>query len=352
MSAGDSLDETRARAAAVMATVHDGVITIDAAGAIESANEAAHRIFGRDPGELVAMNVRELMPEPYRSQHDGYLDRYLQTGEARIIGVGREVVGLRKNGDTFPMDLAVSEVLFGGKRLFTGIVRDISLRRNLEEEVLHIGANERRRVGQELHDGLQQELAAVGFALQRLENRLGRPTPPRGFAPAEEVAEIHRMVDAAIDQVRHVARGLYPVKLQAGGLAASLAELAEGLSRLGGVACTFVGDADAVVEDHAARIHLYRIAQEATQNAIRHGHAENLRITLTREARATVLCVDDDGSGLPKRPADSGGMGLHTMAFRARKIGCTFEIGPAPGPDRGTRVRVAMPGAPLDAPGA
>lgn len=345
----DPLGEALARAAAIMETVHDGVITIDVVGDIESANEAAARIFGRSIADLVEMNVRELMPEPYRSQHDGYLTRYLKTGEARIIGSGREVVGQRADGSTFPMDLAVSEVLFDGQRLFTGIVRDISERRGLEEQVLQLGTDERRRVGQELHDGLQQDLAAAGFALQRLENRLRRPKPPVGFDPAEEVAEVHRMLDAAIDQTRHIARGLYPVKLEADGLHAGLEELTDSLSRIFGVVCTFVGAEDAAVDDHTAQMHLYRIAQEAANNALRHGHADRVCVSLAREDSEIVLLVDDNGSGLPQDGAPASGMGLHTMAFRARMIGCTFEIGPGPEPGGGTRVRVRMPAAPLRA---
>ena len=155
----DAPEEARARAAAVLDTVLDGVVTIDTAGDTESCNPAGRRLFGYAGEELAGMNVRELMPEPYRSRHDNYLSRYLETGEARIIGIGREVVGRRKDGSAFPMDLAVSEVHVHGRRLFTGVVRDVSARRRLEEQVLQIGAEE-RRVGQELHDGLQQEARA------------------------------------------------------------------------------------------------------------------------------------------------------------------------------------------------
>lgn len=342
----DPLGEARARAAAIMETIHDGVITIDAVGDIESVNAAAAKIFGRTPEQMVELNVRDLMPSPYRDQHDGYIRRYVQTGEARIIGTGREVVGKRADGSVFPMDLSVSEVLFDGQRLFTGLVRDLSDQRELEEQVLQLGSDERRRVGQELHDGLQQDLAAAGFALQRLENRLRRPAPPPGFDAAQEVAEVHRMIDAAISQTRHIARGLYPVKLEADGLHAGLEELATSLSRIYGVACSFDGAEDATVHDHAARMHLCRIAQEAANNALRHGGAKRVEISLTLEASEIVLRVDDNGTGfVHATPADTG-IGLHTMAFRARKIGCTFSIGAVPGAEGGTRVRVGMAVAP------
>jgi PAS domain S-box-containing protein len=121
---------TEARIArAVIQTTVDGVITIDARGRIESFNPAAERIFGYRAGEVVGQNVRVLMPEPYRAEHDGYLHSYHRTGRRQIIGAGREVVGRRKDGSTFPMDLAVSEVDLGERRIFTGLVRDISERR-------------------------------------------------------------------------------------------------------------------------------------------------------------------------------------------------------------------------------
>jgi PAS domain S-box-containing protein len=125
-----------ARLQAILDTVVDGVITIDEVGTVETFNPAAERIFGYAAAEVLGRNIRMLMPEPYHGGHDGYLARYRSTGEARIIGTGREVMGLRKDGSTFPLDLSISEMMLGGERHYTGVVRDITERKAVEREVV------------------------------------------------------------------------------------------------------------------------------------------------------------------------------------------------------------------------
>ncbi|WP_142846872.1 PAS domain S-box protein [Telmatospirillum sp. J64-1] len=125
----------RATARAILDAAVDGVVTIDENGIIEDFNRAAEAIFGYQDWEVVGKNVSILMPEPYRSAHDDYIRHYLATGEARIIGSGREVRGRRRDGTTFPMDLAVGESRVGGRRLFAGIVRDITERKRTEDRL-------------------------------------------------------------------------------------------------------------------------------------------------------------------------------------------------------------------------
>jgi PAS domain S-box-containing protein len=120
---------------AILDTAVDGVITIDGHGTIEMVNLAARKLFGYAAEELVGRNVKLLMPAPYHEQHDGYLRHYLETGERKIIGIGREVEGRRKDGTAFPMDLAVSELQLGSRRRFVGFVRDITGRRRAAEEL-------------------------------------------------------------------------------------------------------------------------------------------------------------------------------------------------------------------------
>ncbi len=118
---------------AVIDNIIDGIITISERGIIESFNPAARRIFGYSDAEVIGKNVKMLMPEPYHSEHDGYLDHFVKTGEKKVIGIGREVVGSRKDGSTFPMDLAVSEIVIDNVRHFVGITRDITERKRVEQ---------------------------------------------------------------------------------------------------------------------------------------------------------------------------------------------------------------------------
>ena len=159
---GAALRASEQRARAVLDTAVDGILTIDGTGRVESMNAAAERMFGWRAADVVGRNVSMLMPEPYRSEHDRYLERYHRTGERRIIGIGREVLGQRRDGSAFPLELAVSEV-GGDSGLFTGVVRDISERKELEAQLAR----------QALHDPLTG-LANRSLLLDRLEHALAR----------------------------------------------------------------------------------------------------------------------------------------------------------------------------------
>lgn len=136
----DELNNSRERIRAVIDTVVDGIVTIDALGIVQSFNPAAEKIFGYTADEVIDHNVKMLMPAPYIQEHDGYLHNYLTTGEKKVIGLGREVEGKRKDGSTFPMELSVNEMQINEERMFTGIVRDITERKQAETELQKVTA--------------------------------------------------------------------------------------------------------------------------------------------------------------------------------------------------------------------
>ena len=129
------LQDLNARLRSIINSAVDGIIVIDGRGRIESFNPGAERLFGYTQAEVIGHNVSMLMPAPYREEHDGYIGRYQTTGKAKIIGIGREVRGQRKDGTTFPLHLSVGEMTIGGERMFTGILHDLSDRVRVEEQL-------------------------------------------------------------------------------------------------------------------------------------------------------------------------------------------------------------------------
>src|SRR5262249_37547924 len=130
--AEDALAASEARLRALLEAAVDAIISIDERGLIQTVNPAAERLVGRPGQALLGQNISLLMPLPYREDHDGYIASYLATGEKKIIGIGREVVGQRQDGSTFPMDLSVAEARFSGQRHFVGMIRDITERKRAE----------------------------------------------------------------------------------------------------------------------------------------------------------------------------------------------------------------------------
>jgi len=333
----EALEESEARAQAILDTTVDGIITIDGQGAIESFNSAAEDIFGYEAVEVIGKNVKVLMPSPYRDEHDDYLQNYHETGRRKIIGIGREVTGRRKDGTTFPMELAVSEVELGNRTLFTGIVRDISERRRLEQEILSVSEQERRRIGQDLHDGLGQMLTGIGLLSQDVTRQLEE----EGHERAGDMAEITEHVKEADQYARDLSHGLIPVDVEAGGLTEALRRLAENAERLFDVDCTFDHVGYTRIENSAAANHLYRIAQEAVSNAAHHGEAPNVKIRLASGEERHRLQVRDDGAGFDPDATDDSGMGIHIMNYRARMLGGTLDVSSAP--EEGTTVTCTVP---------
>ncbi len=312
------------------------MITIDEQGIIESANTGAQAMLGYAPEELVGQSISILMPAPYKDEHKNYLANYYRTGVRKVIGMIREVQAVRKDGSAFPAELAVTEVRLGARQLFTGVLRNVQARKSLEREVLEIAAREQHRLGRELHDGVGQQLTGLSLMVNALVHQMtGSAAGPR--ATAERIAA---HLETLHEEVRALSRGLVPVHLDAEGLRAALEDLAVRTQEQTRVFCVFRCDEPVPVVDADAATHLYRIAQEAVSNALRHGRPRTIRISLRRGAAALVLAVQDDGVGIPDLAA-SQGLGIRIMEYRAGVIGGTVQVRPAPG--GGTLVTCTLP---------
>jgi signal transduction histidine kinase len=206
----------------------------------------------------------------------------------------------------------------------------------LEREVLEIATREQMRIGQELHDSVGQELTGLGLMADALAQRLDADAGHRSIA-TKLVAGIDRLHR----QVRGLSRGLVPVHVESHGLWAALDDLAAGSTEQTGVLVSLESQGVCDLVDHYRATELFRIAQEAVSNALRHGKPKRVRICLVPQADCLRLTIEDDGTGIATNAAPSPGMGLRIMEYRAQQIGATFEIGAAP--RGGTIVHCVLP---------
>jgi PAS domain S-box-containing protein len=218
-----------------------------------------------------------------------------------------------------------------------GVGFDITERKGLEEAILEISSREQRRIAQDLHDGLGQHLTGIAFMSKVLEEKLSDKSLPE----AVEAAKIVKMVNQAIDNTRQLARGLHPVAAEPLGLLSALKKWADEVEGLFRIRCSLHCEKPLSIYDVNSATHLYRIAQEAVNNAIRHGKSKNIAIRLAGKNGAGMLTIQDDGEGFPKKPPSQPGAGLSIMNYRADMIGGSLKV--QQNEDRGVTVTCMFP---------
>ncbi len=308
------LERREALLRSILDTVPDALVVIDKQGVIQSFSVAAERLFGFTPEEIIGQNVSVLMPSPYREEHDSYLARYRLTGERRIIGIGRIIVGLRKDGSTFPMELTVGEVNLPGTQLFTGFVRDLTQRQEREHllhqvqsELLHISRlSTMGEMASALAHELNQPLSAVANYLQGSKRLLQNSPDPRA-------STIMEALDKASDQAVRAGQVIH--RLRDFVARGETEKRIESIKKL-------VGEASALAlvaaKDHSVRmnlrldpsfdlvlvdrvqiqqvlLNLLRNGLEAMQNSV---HRELLVSTSPAENDMVAVDVADTGSGI------------------------------------------------------
>jgi len=333
------ISDREPRLQAILKTATDAIISIDEKGIITSINPATERMFGYTQSELIGNNIRMLMPAPFRNEHDGYLQRYARTGERRIIGRSREASGRRRDGTVFPIELSVAEIDTEGR--FTGFIRDVTERKKLQRHLLNIVAEEQQRISCELHDGIQQELTGLSLFAGVLRQAVIDLIPStrnsisdNQRADSKKQNDALRLLKDASDRLtqgladvhRHVqelAHGIMPVPIDAEGLSNALASLVKGVGP--NIRCRFETAGDVSIEDNNTASHVFRIAQEALTNAIRHGQANSIHIKLSDIDGRFILEIEDNGCGFDPFQT-SHGMGLRTMEYRASLIGGILQL--------------------------
>ena len=205
---------------------------------------------------------------------------------------------------------------------FAGFAEDVTARKILEKEILEISSREQRRIGLDLHDGLGQHLAGILCLSRGLAKTLAGKDLPEAAA----AAEIADLIKEAIAHTRALARGACPVELEADGLANALRKLAQHTEQMTGIECVFESDENVLISSPDQAEHLFRIAQEAVTNAIKHAEATQIRIMLMETGVGKLLQIEDNGKGIVPPPPPGGGMGLRLMEHRAKLANGTFVV--------------------------
>lgn len=330
----EALRESEATMHAVVDASAEGIIKLDVQGRLLSCNAAARRMFGYTSEEMIGITVVALVPSS-RDSRKGL--RFLAPEIERLLAVGGEIEGRRKDGTLFPLDLSVSETQHDGGKGFVAVLRDLTRQRQLERHVADAALAERRSVAQDLHDSLGGQISGIGILAEVLRKALEEESS----AHIELATELAAHVRGAHEQLRQISRGLHPVDIDRYGLMAALKSLAERIDSLHTTSCTFVCPQPVSLEDNSAATQMFRVVEEAVQNALRHARAGNIVLGLEASDGAVTLWVRDDGIGIDDTAVASDGMGLLTMRYRADLIGARLTVGPAP--KRGTLVACALP---------
>jgi PAS domain S-box-containing protein len=290
------------------------------AGRFLEANPALARIHGYDSvDELLQVKVADLYQWP--EERMATMQDLLRSGKV----LDQELRLKRRDGH--PIYAAVSATSHLGAdgqiEWIDGVLEDVTERRRLERQILEISDDEQARIGQDLHDGLCQELVGLAFDANSLVADLEQAGRPERAKAVRMAAGL----DRAITEARHLARGLFPVRLEGTGLGPALEQLVQGAGERFEVRCRFEQVGEVTVPGKLVATQLYRIAQEALSNAVRHSRGKNVCLRLAREGAALLLQVEDDGIGLSPHQTSSG-MGVHIIRYRARSIGASFSIDP------------------------
>jgi PAS domain S-box-containing protein len=317
----EALQEERNVVSAILHTVGALVVVLDPEGRIIRFNRACEQTSGYSFEEVSGQKVwdvfmvpeevdrfksdfQQLCSDQLPRDYEGHLIK--RDGSRRLIAWSSTVLPSNDGSPTYI--------------IATGI--DITERKHLEKTILEVSGREQRRIGQDLHDGLGQHLTGIAFMSKVQEQKLMEKSLPE----AADAAKIVKLVNDAIHKTRELARGLLPVVSDARGLMSALQQWAGEVEDLFGVSCRFQCIAPVLIHDDTVATHLYYIAREAVNNAIKHGRPGQIVIRLAADQDQGALTIADDGPGISDIPANNAGMGRHLMNYRARVIGGSLEI--------------------------
>jgi len=348
--------EEAARWRAIVESAVDAIIVIDRRGHIESFNPAAERMFGYEAAEVLGRNVSILMPSPHAAQHDSYVDRYMATGVAKIIGIGRDIEARRKDGSTFPGHLSVGEISIGGKTKFTGIVRDLTERVNLEQRLREeAGLARIGELAAVLAHEVKNPLAAVSGAMQILAQKL---TSPDDREIADEALRRLDALSAMMTDLLLFARPPKPrlAAVDIAGLVESLVSFLRMDSAWHEATCRVTGQGATVLADaELLKVALQNLLLNALQATDGRGQ---LTVSMHRSEGMVHIDVTDSGAGIapevhprlftPFFTTKARGTGLGLATVRRIAGAHRGEISVIATGSSGTTMRLSLPDAGSD----
>jgi two-component system sensor kinase FixL len=362
-----ALQQREALLRSILDSNPDGFIVIDERAIVKVFSVAAERMFGYAAEEIVGRNISMLMPEPYAGAHDGYMQRYRDTGDRRIIGIGRVVAGRRKDGSTFPMDLQVGEAAAPGERCFTGFLRDLTEREDhdrrlaeLQSELMHVGRlSELGQMASALAHEVNQPLTAVANYLRGMRRLLNEDSPPLLRQGIEKVAEQAERARAIVQSLRNLVkkeeRPRSAEDLEALVLETAALVLA-GMSRRVALIQDIPADAQAVFID---RVQVQQVLLNLMRNAVQAMEGrplQRLTVRAKRDGERVEITVGDTGTGLSDAvrerlfqpfvttKADGLGVGLSICRTIVEAHGSHLTVTSIAG--EGATFRFAVPAAP------
>ena len=345
-------NESDATVRALLETASQAILAVSEDGRIVLVNAAAEKMFGYARQELREAKLERLVPERLREQHAQYHAAWRTRPENRPMGVGRDLVALRKDGSEFPVEISLSSVRTNGDMLGIAFISDITSRkkderallnyqRQLQEltaRLLSVQESETKLLARELHDVFSQKLAALGMQISALLTTISDTSDTL----PEKLRALGKEVNGLAEDIHRMSRRLHPAILDDLGLEAALREECEGFSRQTGIPIRF--HATNVPRQLPGDVGLcvYRIAQESLRNIGKHAQARSVQVDLSCDATAIMLSIEDVGDGFDLAEVrGKGGLGLISMEERARLVNGTLRVRSQPGV--GTQVDLRVP---------
>ena len=357
--AEEALRDSREQLYSVVQSTDEGIISLNSRGEVILWNSGAEILFGFSSKEMEGQTLERIIPEEYRQAHQAGIKRASETGGKTVEGEMFELMGLRRDGSTFPLELSLGYWKKDENIFYTGIVRDITARKEAEKALRHreweleqsqkelraLGAqlisvqeDERRRLSRELHDDMNQRLAVVALQIQSIQGKLPESDPMQ-----ETLHHLNEQVTSLSDNVRHLAYQLHPSILDDLGLVVALQSFIEDFSKWEGIVVTFDHRNVPRVLSQEIALCVYRVTQECLRNVAKHAQASHVSVEVIGGETALQFVVKDNGKGFTPEAVRRGthGLGLIGMKERIRVLQGEFTVTASMG--KGTTITARVP---------